>query len=155
MVQAGGGEKPHDHQPRGLGGLALGVQIFEQMASFYPKSRFSAWRSGCQKSYSRNSCRQAGERCSHGPDAKSDGELVGYPKPAKVGDVLMGVVEILAPPAGLSSWGQMAFDFFLGEADEAINPQKTLSRSTLPVCEHGAASKSAPWKSKGLAGLKP
>lgn len=69
--------------------------------------------------------------------------------------MLMGVVEILAPPTGLSSWGQTAFDFFLGEADEVINPQKTLRRSTLPVCEHGAASKRAPWKSKGLAGLKP
>lgn len=49
-------------------------------------------------------------------------------------DVLMGVVAILAPPTGLSSLGQIAFDSFLGEADEEINPQKTLSRSTSPVC---------------------
>lgn len=93
-----------------------------------PHSRFSAYGSGCQKSCSESSCRRAGEWCSHGPDAKSDGGLLSYPKPAKVWRRCAdGEVAIPAPPMGLSSSAQMAFDSFPGEPEEMINPNNILS----------------------------
>ncbi|KAK7809920.1 hypothetical protein U0070_000787 [Myodes glareolus] len=93
-----------------------------------PHSRFSANGSGCQKSCSESSCRRAGERCSHGPDAKSDGGLLSYPKPAKVWRRCAdGEVAIPAPPMGLSFLAQMAFDSFPGEPEEMINPNNILS----------------------------
>lgn len=43
------------------------------------------------------------------------------------GDVLTGEVAIPAPPMGLSSSAQMAFDSFPGEPEEMINPNNILS----------------------------
>lgn len=108
--------------------MAHGVWIFELITWFHPTADSLCIEVGVKKAAPRTVV----TRLVNGvPMDQMQNQMVNYSVTQNLqrcgGDVLLGEVEILAPPMGLSSLGLMAFDSFPGEPDEMMNPNKILS----------------------------